>query len=257
MNSYQFQNSIPLTPIVKKLVIINVVVWFFGVLILQRFFLDKPYVFSWLGLIPERVIADFWVWQIFSYMFIHSTSLFHLLFNMLTLWWMGADLETRWGGRFFLTYYLVCGIGAGLIYLLGMVSYYLITGHFEVMLQPVIGASGAVFGLMLAYGLIFGERVLFFMMLFPMKAKYFVLFLGGIEVVSLLGAGEGSNVSNLAHLGGLLVGYLFLRFWAYYNNKSGKRGSKRNKKKGSRLRLVVDNEKDASRADSNGPRYWN
>jgi membrane associated rhomboid family serine protease len=258
MNRYQMQNlGIPLTPTVKKLIIANVVIWFIGVLIIQRFFLSEPYLFNWFGLIPERIINDFWVWQPFTYMFLHSNSILHVLFNMLILWWVGADLEPRWGPRFFLTYYFVCGVGAGFFYLLGVILYSLFGGHSSVMGVPVIGASGAVFGLMLAFGMLFGERIVYFMMIFPMKAKYFVALLGGIELVTLLNSGQENNVANLAHLGGLAAGYLFLKFRGRFSGFKG--GGRPQKKGGPQLRLVVDNDRGAKQDGVSGgpPRYWN
>ena len=248
--------AMPLTPMAKKLIIINVAIWLGAILIVQKFFMDEPSLFLWFGLIPERMVNGFWIWQPFTYMFVHSYSVFHLLFNMLFLWWIGADLEPRWGSRFFLTYYLVCGVGAGVIYLLGVTFYYLFTSRFDLMMTPVVGASGAVFGLMLAFGMIFGERIVYFMMIFPMKAKYFILLLGSIELVMLLNSGEENNVANLAHLGGLASGYLFLKFRGRFSGLWGKRKPK--KKAGPKLRLVVDNDPSGrQQGDSDGPRYWN
>lgn len=259
MNRYQMsREAMPLTPMVKKLLIVNVAIWFFGVLIIQKFFLNAPYIFAWFGLVPEKIINDFWIWQPFTYLFVHSYSIFHLLFNMLILWWMGADLEPRWGSRFFLTYYLVCGVGAGWFYVAGVTLYYFVTGHFDLMMTPVVGASGAVFGLMLAFGLIFGERIVYFMMIFPMKAKYFVMLLGGIELVTLLNSGENNQVANLSHLGGLVVGYLYLKFRTRLSGFwSGRKGGR--KKGGPKLRLVVDNESKLRQKEDfgGGPRYWN
>jgi len=127
------------------------------------------------------------------------------------------------------------------------VIYYFISGNALPLQAPVVGASGAVFGLMLAFGMIFGERTIFFMMIFPMKAKYFVMLLGAIELVSLLSSGFGSNVANLAHLGGIVAGFLFLIF---YTKWQGRRVRKRTKRHGRSLKLVVDNERK-------NPRYWN
>ena len=246
----------PLTPMAKKLIIINVALWFGFILVFQKFFMDQPSFFMWFGLIPERMVNGFWIWQPFTYMFLHSYSVFHVAFNMLILWWLGGDLEERWGSKFFLTYYLVCGIGAGLLYVFGMTIYYLASGNFMVMTIPVIGASGAVFGLMLAYGIIFAERTIYFMMIFPMKAKFFILLLGAFEIVTILSEGGQNGVANLAHLGGIVVGFLFLRFWGKWSAKLGK-GRKR-KKRGPKLRLVVDNErKFEDKDDADGPKYWN
>ncbi len=243
----------PMTRNVKALVIANVSIWLILILIVQNMFLSQPYIFQWFGLNPDRVIFDFWIWQPFTYMFLHSHSVFHVLFNMLVLWWFGSELEARWGSRFFLLYYFVCGVGAALIYLLVLVGYLLVTGHVAPLMSPVVGASGAVYGLLLAYGLIFGERVIYFMMLFPMKAKYFVMLLGLVEFLSLMGSGFSGEVANLAHLGGLIAGFIFLTGWTRWSHRLASRKSQRH---GRKLRLVVDNEKPEGDKPK-GPRYWN
>lgn len=247
----QFQAAVPFTGVVKKLVIINAVVWIVGVLIIQRMILGDDRVFEWFALVPEKVFTKFWAWQLVSYMFLHSTGVFHILFNMLSLWWFGAELEARWGQKFFLTYYLVCGIGAGLIYLAGAMAYYLFKGNVGILMAPLVGASGATYGLLLAYGLLFGERQIYFMMLFPMKAKFFVLIIGLVELVTLLDSGMGNSVANLAHLGGIVVGFLFLAIVARLRAQKKSSGGP---KRGRRLKLVVNNETEN---DKNGPRYWN
>ncbi len=199
------------SPLVKALVAANAAVWFFLILLLQQFFLDSPYVFQFLGLVPSEFLSGF-LWQPFTYMFIHSSGLFHILFNMVILWMFGSELERLWGSRFFLAYYLTCGVGAALIYCTALT---IIAFFTEVHLTgvPVVGSSGAVFGLMVAYGLIFKDRILYVMMIFPMKARTFVFFLAGIEVLSMLSSGLGGPVANLAHLGGLATGFLFLICW--------------------------------------------
>lgn len=249
MTSSYYQNVMPISKSVKWLIGINVAIWLVGVLILQGLVFKNSILFQTLGLLPYRVIYDFWFWQPVTYMFVHSTSVFHVMFNMLALWWFGSELEFKWGARFFLAYYFVCGVGAAVIYLLGVVLYALVFGNALPMLAPVVGASGAVYGLLLAYGILFGDRVIYFMMLFPMKAKHFVLIMGFIELVTLLDAGLSSGVANLAHLGGILVGFLFLNFWTKWRHRLRRSGSG---SKSRRLKLVVDNEKTGD-----SPRYWN
>lgn len=246
---------VPFTKAVKGLVIANVAVWFVLVMILQQFILHNNSIFDVLALVPVKVIHEFWVWQLFTYMFLHSTSIFHILFNMLTLWWFGAELEMRWGTRFFLKYYFVCGVGAGVIYILGTLSYYLVTGEVLSVASPLVGASGAVFGLMLAYGMIFGDRMIYFMMLFPMKARYFVMLVGGIELVTLMDSNSSSAVSNLAHLGGLIVGYLYLKY--IFRQKTSKTSGSSPSKRGRRLKLVVNNSEEMNKDPDQGPKYWN
>jgi membrane associated rhomboid family serine protease len=122
---------------------------------------------------------------------------------MLALWMFGKDLESLWGTRRFLQYYFVCGIGAGVC----VVVLNALLGH---MGSWTIGASGAIYGLLLAFGMLFPDTVVLFSFLFPIKAKYFVMIIGAIAFLSTIGA-TGGNVSHVAHLGGMLWGYLFLK----------------------------------------------
>ncbi|MGZ3722261.1 MAG: rhomboid family intramembrane serine protease [Bdellovibrionales bacterium] len=251
----QFQAVVPFKGAVKGLVIANVAVWL-GLVLIPGLFMHNSMFVDLFGLVPERVITSFWIWQVFTYMFMHASGVFHILFNMLILWWFGAELEGRWGNKFFLTYYLVCGVGAGIIYLLGTTLYAYISGNVTGMITPLVGASGATFGLLLAYGLLFGERVIYFMMLFPMKAKYFTMIIGGVELVTMMDGSSGTQTANLAHLGGLVVGFVFLTFVARY--RAGK--SSGPSKRGRKLKLVVDNEREQDRkptSDQQGPKYWN
>ena len=214
-NIYNFN----ITTFVKALIIANGFIWFFLVVILQGLFLDKAYVFYFLGLTPERVFSHFWLWQIFTYLFVHSSGFFHIFFNMFVLWMFGSELERLWGGRFFLAYYIVCGVGAGLIYLLCLwlgISFFNLSS--AALTTPMIGASGAIFGLLFAYSLIFSERIIYFMMIFPIKARHFALLIGLVEFVSLINSGIGSSVSHLAHLSGFVSGFLFLQTWKAIQN---------------------------------------
>ena len=208
-----------LSPIVKALIIVNGVIWFLLVVFLQGLFLKTNVVFYFLGLVPNQVFDSFWLWQVFTYMFVHSESVFHILFNMFALWMFGSELEKFWGSKFFLSYYLICGIGVGLIYItclkLVPLFYPLNPIHESI---PMIGASGAIFGILFAYGLIFSERTILFMMIFPMKAIHFTLLIGMIEFVSLINNGMGSSVSHLSHLSGFVVGFLFLQIWKNLQN---------------------------------------
>ncbi|MCY4321685.1 MAG: rhomboid family intramembrane serine protease [Bdellovibrionaceae bacterium] len=208
-----------ISSVVKTILIVNFVIWFALVVILQGLFFEKNYVFYFLGLTPNRIFQDFWLWQTFTYMFVHAQGVFHILFNMFALWMFGSELERLWGARFFLTYYLVCGLGAGFIYLLslfiGSSFFNLDSSSFSI---PMVGASGAIFGVLFAYGLIFSERIILFMMIFPMKAFHFTLLIGLIEFVSLINSGVGSPVSHLSHLAGFLTGFLFLQSWKKIQN---------------------------------------
>lgn len=159
-----------------------------------------------LGLVPTFVIHDAWVWQIATYMFLHG-GIFHIAFNMLALWMFGAELERIWGTRYFLKFYFVTGIGAGALTVL--VS--LLPFEFAQQLQRsiVIGASGAIYGLLLAYAMYFPDRPVYMYFLFPIPAKIFVAIMGAIAFFSSLS--EAGGVANATHLGGLLVAYLFLK----------------------------------------------
>lgn len=241
----------PVTPVVKKIMIAIAAVWVVMQILLGKLF--GLNVSTWFFLFPDQVIEKFWAWQLVTYMFFHSLSPFHIFFNALMLWFFGSELEKHWGRRFFTTYFFVCGAGAAIVYCFGVALYAVITGNQTPLTIPVIGASGAIFGLLVAYGIIFSERVIYFMGLFPMKAKYFAMIAAGLDLSSLLTTGiAGSEVAYLAHLGGALVGFVFL--WSNTRLKLNRTRSKLNKK-GSGLRLVVDNEK--LKDDKNGPKYWN
>ncbi|MBK9323626.1 MAG: rhomboid family intramembrane serine protease [Bdellovibrionaceae bacterium] len=243
--------AIPLTPVVKWLIIANVAIWF-GLQVLVEGFLKAP-ISNVLSLVPARLIFEFRIWELFTYMFVHSMQVTHILFNMLMLWFFGSELEQRWGRKYFLFYYLFTGVGAGALYCLGMASYAAATGSQVGLMIPVVGASGAIFGLMLAQGILFGERIVYFFMVFPMKTKYFVAIMGVVQIASMITSSVGGGeVAYLAHVGGLVSGYFALvilsRLKSYENFK-------KTKKKGGNLRLVVDNEKP--KKSDNGPRYWN
>jgi membrane associated rhomboid family serine protease len=159
-----------------------------------------------LGLVPFYVVHRLWIWQVVTYMFLHG-GIFHILFNMLALWMFGTELERTWGTRYFLKFYFVTGIGAGLL----TVLFAQLPFDFAQQVQQsiVIGASGAVYGLLLAYALYFPDRPIYMYFVFPIPAKIFVAIMGGIAFFSSLG--EGGGVANATHLGGLLVGYVYLK----------------------------------------------
>lgn len=248
MNSVQIN---PLTPVVKKLVIAMAAVWFVVQIVVDK--LLHVNISSLFILHPDQVIEKFWMWQLFTYMFFHALSPFHILFNLLMLWFFGSELEKHWGAKFFTIYFFTTGIGAAIVYCASVGLYAVLTGAQAPLVIPVMGASGALFGLLVAYGIVFSERTIYFMGLFPMKAKYFAMIAAGLDLSSLLTTGfAGSEVAYLAHLGGALVGFLFLiahARWKLSQTKS------RLKKKASNLRLVVDNDKINSKED--GPKYWN
>ncbi len=242
----------PITPIVKKLAIAMISVW-----LIMQIFMDKIFQLNLSTLFvlhPDFVIEKFWVWQLVTYMFFHALSPFHIFFNLIMLWFIGSDLEKHWGPKFFLIYFFTTGVGAAIIYCLSVAIYAAITGAQGPLVIPVMGASGAIFGLMVAYGIIFSERVVYIFGILPLKAKYFALIASAIELSSLLTTGfAGGEVAHLAHLGGALVGYIFLLLIARLKMQQSK---SKLKKKSTNLRLVVDNEK-INQKDDGGPKYWN
>src|SRR5579864_7679462 len=155
------------------------------------------------GLRPSAVVKDFAIWQLFTYMFLHG-GVMHILWNMLALWMFGADLEGVWGTRRFLQFYFFCGIGAGVCVVLG--NYLLPWGN---PLIPTIGSSGAIFGILLAYAMMYPDRTILWGFLIPIQVKYFVMIIGAIAFLSSFQVNNG--VSEFAHLGGLLFGYIFMK----------------------------------------------
>jgi membrane associated rhomboid family serine protease len=153
-----------------------------------------------LSLVPVMVLKHFAIWQLATYMFLHG-GIEHILFNMLALWMFGMTLEQDWGTRRFLKYYFLCGIGAGIC----DVALNGIMGNWG---THTLGASGAIYGLLLAFGVLYpNQTVLFF--IFPMKAKYMVMIVGAIAFLGALRVNSG--VSDIAHLGGMAFGYAYLR----------------------------------------------
>ncbi len=167
---------------------------------------------EWLGLHPGNVLGPLvkdghlYVWQLATYMFLHG-GISHILFNMLALWMFGTELERMWGTRYFLKYYFVTGIGAAIL----TVLFSLLPFGFaaSVYKSNVIGASGAIYGLLLAYALYFPDRPIYMYLVFPIPAKYFVMIMGALAFYSSVGNIGG--VASATHLGGLLVGYLYLK----------------------------------------------
>lgn len=253
MNRNQVQMNLSMTSGVKGLIIANVIVWLGGQVILEQYLGVS---FSrWFALYPGKVLFDFSIWQLFTYMFLHTfNQISHIFFNMLMLWFLGTELENRWGKKFFLSYYVLTGFGAGLIYCIGTWIYFMFKPGAHVLVVPVVGASGAVFGLLLAYGVLFGERIISVFGVFPMKAKIFVAIMGFMELASLLTSDvNGGDVAYLAHLGGLASGYIVLLGWTRLQQWTWTRKAR---KKSRNLRLVVDNDKPPKKT-GDGPKYWN
>lgn len=181
---------------VIPLVVINAIIF-----LLQEFFaLTNPafpyYLSRLFGLVPMAFFGGA-VWQIVTYMFLHG-GFWHILFNMFVLWMFGSALENAWGSREFLKYYFITGIGGGLCYALFNVG----SGI------PAIGASGAIYGLLAAYAMLYPNNIIYLWMVIPVKAKWFAIILGTIELYFSLRGGGG--IAHLAHLGGMAVGVLYL-----------------------------------------------
>ncbi len=154
-----------------------------------------------LSLVPVAVVRHFLVWQLFTYMFLHG-GVWHLLFNMLSLWMFGTPLELDWGTRRFLKYYFLCGVGAGICDVLVNALRGVWTTH-------TLGASGAIYGLLLAFGVLYPNQTVLMNFLFPIRAKYLVMIYGALALYSAMG--ENNGVSNVAHLGGMIFGYVYLK----------------------------------------------
>ena len=190
-------------PVIKTLLVSNVVIWFLTDVFLPLFTLRGIHIFEivsyYLALWPANS-PNFWPWQLFTYMFMHG-GFWHLFFNMLALWMFGMELENTWGSRKFLVFYLICGLGAGvanifLAPLLGQGA-------------PTVGASGAVFGVLIAFGMLFPDRLIYIYFLLPVKAKYFIAAYIGLELFYGV-TGTSDGVAHFAHLGGAAVGFLYL-----------------------------------------------
>ena len=173
-------------------------------LFLVQFF--APAITDLLGLRPIFVVRYFWVWQLATYMFLHG-GVFHIVFNMLALWMFGTELERRWGTPFFLKFYAVTGIGAGVLTVL--FSLLPFAAARQLYQANIIGASGAIFGLLLAYALYFPERQIYMYLVFPIPARVFVAIIGAIAFLSSLG--DSGGVASATHLGGLAVAYVYLK----------------------------------------------
>lgn len=183
------------TPAVKALIIASGIT-FVVQIIVGRWFIDL------FGLTPADVLQRGFLWQLGTYIFLHG-DLMHILFNMLGLWMFGSALEEVWGSRQFTRFFFICGVGAGIV----MVLLYLLSGGDSRV--TTIGASGSVYGILLAFGVLFPDRIIYWI-IFPIPARYFVMIMGGIAFYFSLSA-SNSGIAHVAHLGGMLCGYVYLR----------------------------------------------
>ena len=184
---------------VVKIILITCLV--FLLQMAQQFFLPNDMISEYFALVPGFIKERGFVWQIFTYMFLHGGSM-HLLLNMYAVFIFGISIEDVWGPKKFLFYYLFCGTGAGIsIFLINIIQG---SGSYI----PTVGASGAVFGLLLAFGILFPEAEILLFFIVPLKAKYLVFIFGGLELFLEL-TGSMGNISHIGHLGGLLFGVIY------------------------------------------------
>jgi membrane associated rhomboid family serine protease len=187
------------TEAIKILISINFVIY-----VLQSLAGKEDIFFRLFGLVPNVFISELMLWQPFTYMFFHapyysSVGISHILLNMLGLWVFGRELEQAWGKSKFLKYYFLTGIGSGLITYLFQINSD----------NPVIGASGAVYGILLAYGISFPNRMLYIWGLIPVRSIWLVVIMGSIAFFGLLGRADG--ISHVTHISGMLIGYILLK----------------------------------------------
>ena len=212
-NRYRFSFGYGLTPVIKKLIILTAALFFLQGIVSSRITL-------YLGLVPLLVWKKFFLWQLFTYIFLHG-GISHILFNLLALWMFGGELESYWGSGKFLRYFLFCGIGAGICTVVFSPYQFI----------PVVGASGAIYGILLAFGWLFPNRLIYLYLLVPIPAKYFVIIFGLIELYSSMD-GTGGGVAHLTHLGGLIFGILYMAYpiirqkvrREYYKRRLSQRG---------------------------------
>lgn len=239
MSSYSPMRFLSLPPVIKNLIIINAI-FFFAKIVFEQMGIDLT---NLLGLhYPSSPL--FKSWQFVTYMFMHGNFM-HIFFNMFALYMFGNALENVWGPKRFLAFYLITGIGASIVQLLVALvrmklflpepsaeqMAYIMTDGVQAILQnknfadpflgelnaiinaAMVGASGAVFGILLAFGMMFPNSMIYVYFAIPVKAKYFVMIYGAIELFSGFSNQTGDNVAHFAHLGGMLFGYILIKYW--------------------------------------------
>ncbi len=246
-----------LTPIVKGLLIATFSGFVFQHTIDQYFGGNMTGLF---GFVPSEFISRARIWQALTFPFLHS-DLGQFFLNMLMLAFMGSELESIWKPKRFLLYLWVCSFSAALVYL--------VFAAFDggALHTPLLGMTSAVYGMIVAYGLIFGERTMLFMLVIPMKAKHFAMILAGVQVMTTLFS-PGAKLSALAHLAGMAGGFAFLVGNAYLrmrrsNRSPGAQRSRRvgdaggrSRRGGGHLKLIINNARDFSEDSEDGPKTW-
>ena len=189
---------------VKLLIIINISIFLFMEFLLLSSIDLYERLFYNLSLIPNDVYPNLKIWQCITYLFLHG-GIIHLLFNMLGLWFLGYELEKLWGKKKFLIYYFITGFGAAII---TIIYNSILTSSYI----PIVGASGSIYGLLLAYGILFPDRILYIYGIFPVKVKNAVLFLGGIAFFYSITL-HSDGISHITHLAGIIIGFIYLQYW--------------------------------------------
>ena len=233
---------IKITDTIKKLLIV------YGVVFILQQTGDRMgwHITSWLGLIPVEILSGK-IWQVFTYSFLHA-DVMHLVLNLMIFAFVGGEIEAMWGRRKFLAFYFFCTTLAGLVYLIIQLALW----NPAYLQMPLVDASGGMYGLLVAYAVIFSERELLFMMMFPMKAKQFIMILAGVEFLQALFSGQG-GLGAFAHLSGMGAGLLFM--WLQARGiQMRKNGGGSKKKNQSHLRLVKTQRPEDDEED--GPTTW-
>ncbi len=212
-----------LPTVTKNIIIINGIIWLAQFVLLRRADIDLSQQFG-LHFIKS---GQFKIYQLVTYMFLHDPySISHVFFNMFAVFMFGRTLEQIWGSKRFLSYYLVTGIGAGLIQMLVLflrVQSVLPVEMYSMVNSVTVGASGAVFGILLAFGMLFPNSQLFIIPFpFPIKAKWFVIGYGLLELLFGVANRTGDNVAHFAHLGGMLFGIFMILYWKRKDRKYGR-----------------------------------
>ena len=242
MKSYRISFDFYVTPGVKLLLIAN-----FAVFILQEFIsyysgARTEYQFEmWFGLVPSGWKA-LRIWQPATYLFLHSTQdILHIVMNMLMLWMFGRELELVWGRNRFLRYYFLTGVGAGVLNLV-VKNVPLFWGSFPKEI-PTIGASGAIFGILIACAVLFPDRRVYVLPIpVPIKMKWVVTAMATITFLGTLGIGEG-GVSHICHLGGMVIGYLYLRRDSYLYRLRNEVSDWKNQRNRKRFEVYMNKQK--------------
>ncbi len=223
MNGFGFQR----TPVVLNLLIINALVYFAQAALSAG---NEGWIYDY-GALHHYRSEEFRVYQIFTSMFMHG-GFFHLFFNMFALWMFGSTMETYWGSKRFITFYLICGVGAGLTQLANYAYDYSAIDKLELLsseydayqellrLNVTVGASGAIMGVLAAYGLLFPNTRMFIMPIpFPIKAKFAIMGIIALDVFGGISKVPGDNIAHFAHVGGALVGLAIAYYWHRQQNR--------------------------------------